>query len=71
MTTKNKKIEPFRQYRFIRNYFFYDSRTFGNAYRSAIKAGYSKSYARCISSRLTQDFSEKLLEEGLRNHRKT
>lgn len=33
---------------FLRHYADLESETFGNAYQSAIKAGYSKSYARVI-----------------------
>lgn len=44
--------KPFtRQYKFLKNYFDEknQNRTFGNASKSAIMAGYSKSYARCIT----------------------
>ena len=38
----------FYETRFVKAYTDIDSTTFGNAYQSAIKAGYSPSYARVI-----------------------
>lgn len=43
-----------QQIRLIRNYTDVSSETFGNAYSSAIKAGYSKGYARNVTSRYLQ-----------------
>ena len=37
-----------REFDFLRHYADLESGTFGNAYRSALKAGYSKLYARVI-----------------------
>ena len=40
-----------QQVRLIQNYTDLSSQTFGNAYQSAIRAGYSPSYARNVTSR--------------------
>lgn len=44
---KNRGI-TLKEYNFLRAYIDMDSNTFGNAYRSGLKAGYSKAYCRVI-----------------------
>lgn len=46
---KNTKISiTLQEFDFLRSYIDLESLTFGNAYQSALKAGYSKSYCRVI-----------------------
>ena len=48
--SKNKKISiTLKEFDFLRAYIDIGSPSFGNAYRSATKAGYSMSYCRVIS----------------------
>lgn len=62
-----------RQTEFILLYCNPKSETFGNAYQSAVKAGYSDEYARVITSRSNQIMSEieirreRMLEKAERN----
>ncbi len=47
--TKNTKISiPLQEFDFLRAYIDIESSTFANAYQSALKAGYSKSYCRVV-----------------------
>lgn len=47
--SKNAKISiTLQEFDFLRAYTDLESPTFGNAYQSALKAGYSKSYCRVI-----------------------
>jgi murein L,D-transpeptidase YcbB/YkuD len=47
--SKNKKISiTLKEFDFLRRYIDIASPTFGNAYQSALKIGYSKSYCRVI-----------------------
>ncbi len=43
-----------QEYEFLQAYTKIESETFGNAYKSALKAGYSHWYARVITKRLTR-----------------
>lgn len=56
----NGVIEDPRQSLFFSYYVNPKSETFGNAYRSAIKATYSEDYAKIITSQLPDWLSEKL-----------
>lgn len=47
-TTKQPKLNP-KQHRFIELYYL-DKETTGNVYQSALKAGFSKSYARVMTT---------------------
>ena|SRR3989344_8042551 len=53
--SKNAKISiTLQEFDFLRAYIDIESPTFGNAYQSALKAGYAKSYARVIRRHYTQ-----------------
>jgi len=52
--SKNTKISiTLQEFDFLRAYADLESPTFGNAYQSALKTGYSKSYARVIRRHYT------------------
>lgn len=49
MNSRNKKIcITLQEFDFLRAYIDIESPTFGNAYQSALKAGYTNTYARVI-----------------------
>jgi len=52
-----------RQIKFIKDYINRDRGTFSNAYRSALRAGYSDSYAKKITSYIGWQELEKRIEK--------
>ena len=65
--SKNKKINiTLQEFDFLRGYIDLESSSFGNAYQSAIKAGYTKYYARVIR-RHYQPWRMKLLKMALKD----
>ena len=58
------KLDP-RQLAFIDNYLDPKSATYGNAYKSALKAKYSDEYAKVIGNRTTRWMSEKVKDSSL------
>ena len=65
--TKYKKINiTLQEFDFLRAYIDIASPTFGNAYQSALKAGYTKYYARVIR-RHYQAWRMKLLKKALKD----
>ena len=64
---KYKKINiTLHEFDFLRAYIDISSPTFGNAYRSALKAGYTRYYARVIR-RHYQPWRMKLLKKALKD----
>jgi hypothetical protein len=59
-----ESLDP-RQLAFIDAYCDPDSPTYGNAYQSALKAKYSKEYAKVINNRTTKWMSEKVKDDLL------
>jgi hypothetical protein len=57
MGGEKEKLDP-RQTAFLQAYLDIKSETFGNALRSALKAGYSEEYANTIASRDTKWLSD-------------
>ena len=63
----NKKISiTLKEFEFLRAYIDIESPTFGNAYKSALQAGYTNNYARVIK-RHYQPWRMKLLKNTLKN----
>lgn len=52
-------LQP-RQIRFLESYLDVESETFGNVYRSALRAGYDEKYAQNISGQMPNWLSENL-----------
>lgn len=61
----NQHVANPKQILFLEAYFNEDSETFGNARQSAIKAGFSESYADQIMSRLPTWFTEKVKDAAM------
>lgn len=70
MAKKDEKIFDIKQAKFIMFYSNPQSETYSNAYKSAIKAGYSDTYARNILNQ-AQDWLSIALSEILDNVTKT
>ena len=65
--SKYKKINiTLQEFDFLRAYIDIGSPTFGNAYQSALKAGYTRYYARVIR-RHYQSWRMKLLKNSLKD----
>ena len=65
--SKNKKFSiTLQEFDFLRAYIDIASHTFGNAYQSALKAGYARYYARVIR-RHYQPWRMKLLKNALKD----
>ena len=64
---KKAKINiTLQEFEFLRAYIDIESLTFGNAYKSALKAGYTNTYARVIK-RHYQPWRMKLLKNALKD----
>jgi len=66
MSKNAKNSITLQEFDFLRAYIDIASPTFGNAYQSALKAGYRKNYARVIR-RHYQPWRMKLLKNALKN----